>query len=280
MNITLYPVVVLYNKTINESQSIQALIKDTDHNIHLIVLDNSSEDFLCINYREAEKNSIEYYAMHDNIGLSKAYNYALNILKYKDEDSIVIWLDDDTPLSKEYLDILCEAAEYINRDVFIPIVLGQNGIIYSPCEVGFLKGKYLTSPNQPINYEKISAINSCLAVRLRVYRHYRYDESLFMDCVDTKLFDDFRLQKLNYHILPVVIKQNFFQRGNIMDVDRYWKRFQIRIKDTVTYSKTSVGKMISGFIRVAGWAVVYGIKLKSFGFFCKCFELYFTVLFT
>lgn len=37
-----------------------------------------------------------------------------------------------------------------------------------------------------------------------------YDENLFMDCVDTKLFDDFRKKGLNFFVLPVKIHQNFF----------------------------------------------------------------------
>ena len=75
-------------------------------------------------------------------------------------------------------------------DVFVPVIYGQNGVIYSPNEVGWLKGKYISSPEQKIPQNKFNAINSCLAVRLRVYKEYMYDENLFMDCVDTISFSD------------------------------------------------------------------------------------------
>ncbi len=66
-----------------------------------------------------------------------------------------------------------------------------------------------------------------------------YDENLFIDCVDTKLFDDFRKKGLKFFVLPVKIHQNFFQRSDSKDIQKYWSRFQIRIKDTLYYSGLS-----------------------------------------
>lgn len=156
-------------------------------------------------------------------------------------------------------------------DVFVPVIYGQNGVIYSPNESGWLKGKYIKSLEQQISQNKFNAINSCLAVRLKAYKGYTYDEGLFMDCVDTKLFDDFRKKELKFCTLPVKIYQNFFQRSDSRNVKKYWNRFRIRINDTLYYSSLNgFSSKLCGYIRILGWSLVYGIKLRSIKFSLLC----------
>ena len=268
-----FAVVVIYNKLIQNSASITSLLKLEISNLHIIVIDNSLNEYVEQNSISHKDLKLKYYSMYGNVGLSKAYNYVLNTLKDKDSNDIVIWFDDDTPVSKLYFDELYKISENLNYDVFVPIIYGQNGVIYSPNKAGCLKGKYIKSANQKIPNNKFNAINSCLAVRLKVYKGYTYDENLFMDCVDTKLFDDFRKLNLRYYVLPVKIHQNFFQRSGNKNIQRYWNRFQIRIKDTMYYSSLGGFKRkVCGFIRIIGWGVVYAIKLKSLSFFIKCIK--------
>ena len=266
-----YAVVVLYNKKIQDSITISNLLQLQEEHLHIIVLDNRMDTFVVENRGHFSEESLMYHSMGGNVGLSKAYNYALFKLKNKSENDIVIWFDDDTPVKQEYFDCLKKKAEDRMYDVFVPVIYGQNGVIYSPNEVGWLKGKYISSPEQKIPQNKFNAINSCLAVRLRVYKEYMYDENLFMDCVDTKLFDDFRKKGLNFFVLPVKIHQNFFQRSDSKDIQKYWSRFQIRIKDTLYYSGLSgIKERMGGYIRILGWSVIYGLKLRSFKFSLLC----------
>ena len=218
-----------------------------------------------------KNTNIYYHPMNCNVGLSKAYNYALNLLAEKDGDDIVVWFDDDTTISSEFVKVLRESASQSDADVYVPVIYGQNGIIYSPNKKGLFKGDYIKSPYEYIPSNRFNAINSCLAVRLRVYRNYSYDENLFMDCVDTKLFDDFRKMNLLFEVLNIKIHQNFFQRTNERNEMTYWKRFEIRIKDTVTYGRGSLKGNFVSMVRIYGWAIVYGFKLKSITFFFKCF---------
>lgn len=267
-----YVVIILYNKKIETSQSVRNLVDLKCKNISIIVLDNSDESYIVNNKNWANDKHIIYHSMGGNVGLSKAYNYALTLLRDKIND-IVIWLDDDTHIKKEYFEVLYEKAKNYEWDVFAPIIYGQDGVIYSPNKVGHLKGHYIKSVNQNIPNDKFNAINSCLAVRIKVYKEYYYDESLFMDCVDTKLFDDFRMMNLKFCVLPIKIYQNFFQRSKQKDVNKYWSRFQIRIKDTVVYSSSSVENKLVGIMKIYGWAIIYGIKLKSIFFFINCVVL-------
>lgn len=266
-----YAVVVLYNKKIQDSITISHLMRLQEENLHIIVLDNSTDDYVAKNRGYFPINLLTYHSMGGNVGLSKAYNYALSILKNKPEDDIAIWFDDDTPVEQEYFDCLKNKAMNKKYDVFAPVIYGQDGVIYSPNESGWLKGKYIKSPEQKISQNKFNAINSCLAVRLKAYRGYAYDEGLFMDCVDTKLFDDFRKKGLKFCVLPVKIYQNFFQRSGSNDVQKYWNRFRIRIKDTLYYSSLhGFSGRISGYIRILGWGIIYGVKLKSIRFSIMC----------
>lgn len=269
-----YAVVVLYNKKIQESITVCSLLKlKTIIDIRIIVIDNSIYEYVQNNKNYFWDSQLQYHSMGGNVGLSKAYNYALSLLENKLEDNIVIWFDDDTAVTQEYFKCLTTKAYDLRYDVFVPVIYGQNGIIYSPNEKGCLKGHYIKSPDQKISEYKFNAINSCLAVRLKVYQNYRYDEELFMDCVDTKLFDDFRKMKLKFCILPVEIVQNFFQRGRCKDVQKYWSRFEIRIKDTMYYAKLNgFSGRICGVIRVVGWSLVYGIKLRSPIFCFRCLK--------
>lgn len=277
-----YAVVVIYNKKIQESVTVLNLLKInaiSHFPIQIIVLDNSIS-YECLNNNKLiSYKQMHYYCMDGNVGLSKAYNFALSLLKNQPENDIVIWFDDDTPVSKDYFYSLDQMASDTTYDVFAPIIYGQNGIIYSPNEAGCLKGKYLKSPNQKISDKKFNAINSCLAVRLRAYQDYTYDEGLFMDCVDTKLFDDFRKRAFKFCILPIKIIQNFYQRDEEKNVQKYLSRFKIRIKDTMYYSSLNGFKgKVCGFIRIVGWSVVYGIKLRSPKFCVICLKQMINVL--
>lgn len=268
-----FAVIVVYNKLIQNSVSISNLLEIQIDNLNIIVLDNSSREYAKQNSKLSENLKIQYHSMCGNAGISKAYNYALNILKDKNPDDIVIWFDDDTLVDKSYFDELNKRAWNLSYDIFVPVIYGQNGVIYSPNKAGCLKGKYIKSIDQKIPYNKFNAINSCLAVRLRIYKGYKYDENLFMDCVDTKFFDDFRKFNLKYYVLPVKIYQNFFQRNKDINLQKYLNRFQIRIKDTIYYSSLGgLKKRLCGVIRIISWGVLYAIKLKSFSFFIKCIK--------
>lgn len=47
-------------------------------------------------------------------------------------------------------------------DVFVPVIYGQNGVIYSPNEVGWLKGKYISSPEQ--KFRRINSMQLIVAL--------------------------------------------------------------------------------------------------------------------
>ena len=265
-----FAVIVLYNKRTQDSVTLNRLLMLSPKQLTSIVLDNSDKDYISNNKSYCEHNGIQYYCLQGNRGISKAYNYALDLLYNEKKNDIVIWLDDDTAISQEYFDCLNRYSSLEEYDVFAPIIRGQNGVIYSPCKTGWLKGHYINDIRQSIPDRKFTAINSCLAVRLKIYEKYRYDENLFLDCVDTLFFDNLRAKGKHFFLLPVEIQQNFFQRGEI-DSRKLWNRFRIRIIDTKYYSKLGGFRChVAGYIRIIGWALQFSFKTKSAIFFLKC----------
>lgn len=259
-----FAVVVLYNTFVNDSITINNLKKIHSHSIDIIVVDNSTKDLN--NEKETKANNWIYLSMNGNAGLSKAYNRALDYLK--DEDGIVIWFDDDTNVTQEYFDALeLSAKDFKDGDIFVPVIQGQDGKYWSPNEARFFKNKQIKTCSQNIPNDKINAINSCMAVRLAVYKDYRYDERLFLDQVDHNFLYDQRKLKRKVKILNIVIHHNFSTKSKMKSIETLKTRYRIMIPDFLTYSSKTRGKYYLGLIKVAGWGVREGIKYKNIGFF-------------
>ena len=232
-------IVVLYNKKMNESKTITKLfcLKDK-YNLQIKVVDNSTlSDLSEYNFFYARNYGIDYISMEGNTGLSKAYNAVLEkVLKETSNlDDFIIWFDDDTLIQEEYFNVLQKEQARTNYDIYVPIVVGQDGIVWSPNIAGFLKNKLIHDKYALLNGKNFNAINSCMAVRLRIYKNYRYDERLFLDQVDHKFFSDQRERNKSFGILNVRVVQSFSQRSDNLDTSIMYKRLKIRFKDIMVY---------------------------------------------
>lgn len=266
----IFAVVVVYNKSVSNSNSIRSLLDSNLSALQIIVVDNSTMQFN--NEVECLNNCISYISMNGNSGLSKAYNVAIDyIQQYSNKNDLIIWFDDDTHLTKEYFIALNDALlKNEISDIFVPIIYGQNDVIYSPNNAGFLKNKLLKSAEDIINLKKFNAINSCLAARFHVYENYRYNENLFLDSVDHNFFDEMRVMKRNFAVLPIKIRQNFFQRELCLDIPTVKKRFQIRVIDLMTYSRKGVKYNFLALLKAFAWGLLFSWKCKSFSIFFIC----------
>lgn len=271
MSLKIFPVIVVYNKSISDSKTLVGLRGCEIQNENIIVVDNSTSDYGIGEY--CKKNGYQYLSMQGNKGLSKAYNKALEFIKpLANGDDVIIWLDDDTVVTKEYFEKLRKEAEGNNSyDIFMPVIIGQDGVIYSPNEGHFFGSKFIKSIDEDIDLGMINGINSCLAVRRRIYENYSYTEKLFMDLTDNKFFDDMRNANANFCILRTPIYQTFFQRGGNLDPNKLIARLRIKLKDFMIYAN-SKGKLylIAGFIKCVGWGVDLGRKSKSMKVLVYC----------
>lgn len=175
---------VICNRVLTESETFRSLREIPG--IDLLVADNSTRDQG--NAALANAAGCRYFPMGENAGLSRAYNRVLDALA-PDFQGLLCLFDDDTTVPAEYFQSLREAdAANPRREVFIPLVRDNTGIL-SPCVI---RGARVTRIRalQDLPAQGVSAINSGMAVRLRVFTRYRYDEGQFLDYIDHAFLHD------------------------------------------------------------------------------------------
>lgn len=269
--IKIFPVIVTFNKPIEESVTFLHLANSIIPNHNILVVDNSTIDYGMPVY--CRSKGYNYHSMGGNKGLSKAYNKALEIIKPEaSPNDLIIWLDDDTNIPQDYFGILSDqAAKNEKADIFVPIVKGQNGIIYSPNEGHFFGGKYMKNEQDEVCQAKFNGINTCLAVRLKIYDNYKYTERLFLDMVDNQFFDDMREKNVGFCVLRTVVYQNFYQRNEKLDANKLIVRFRIRVRDFMIYARhKGIRYLFGGWLKCIGWGLVNGYKSKSIKVFLFC----------
>ncbi len=253
--------IVIYNKKVSDSITYKNLRVIEDNKVVVLIVDNSECDMG--NEEYCGKNGIRYLSMKGNAGLSKAYNAAVDASLDKD---ILVLLDDDTEVTEEYFKSLEKAAEARrSADIFAPIIYGQDGVIYSPNEYNFLKNRLITSPDQEVRQEHFNAIGSCLAIRMRIFKNYRFNEKLFVDQVDQNFFCDQRRLGAEFAKLDVQIVQHFHQREATLTPEAGWGRLRQRIVDIMRQTRLIGGIKIRilGYIKCCGLGVQIGKKSKS-----------------
>lgn len=194
----LFALVVVYNRSCAESSVCRALLEARDIVVP-VIFDNGDRDFG--NREWCERYGWHFIGGRGNLGLPKAYNEGIEYCQEQDPDGTICMLDDDAMVTREYFEKLVSVVQGdAKSDIFVPIYQDSDGIL-SPCllkrngscrffrdasEAHFYRGNALT------------AVNSGMAARIRVFDDYRYDERLFLDFVDHSFFRD--MNGLGKHI--------------------------------------------------------------------------------
>lgn len=260
----LYAVVLVYNKTVEESITCQRISEMKIPNLEIIILDNSTKDLQ--NEEKCKTLGYAYLNMEGNKGISIPYNKAVGYIcneKKAQNHDFIIWFDDDTEITQEYFEVLQKEIEKNKEvDIFAPIIYGQDGVIYSPNNARYIKNKLITKESEVDSIIDYNAINSCLAVKVSVYENYRYDETLFLDQTDQNFFDDMRALNKKFYTLKVIIHQNFSQRGENLEPKKMLIRYTIRIKDIMRYGRKKMNNNLKSLVKACGLSLQMGIKCK------------------
>ena len=230
----MYCVVVLYNKKISEITSLNNFL--SLKGLKVIIMDNSNETISRDNIAYAEgKDEFIYVNNRGNIGLSKSYNKAIDMIK--DGDFWVMISDDDTLFSLDYLN---NVYQYVNNDPECDLVTGlitSNGQVSSPLKSnGVFKGKADAVTEYGI-HENIYPINSGIVIHSNILKEVRFNEELFVDMIDYCFMEDLITKGLNcFMIVEGDIKQefSFTEKVNIESVKN---RFKIFKKDFTNYCR-------------------------------------------
>lgn len=245
--------VVLYNVTVQDSKTCEALEEVVGHPIDVLIIDNSTKPYG--NEAACEELGWHYLSMHGNAGLSKAYNAGLDLLKRHGYSGVIILLDDDSNITQAYFDELeRDVRNHPDVDIFCPPIRAQDGKFYSPNSYGLIKSHQMHRATDDVPQKHFNAINSCTAIRSYVFDDYRYDERLFLDQIDHKFFEDQRRLGRKFMKMGTVINHEFSLQ-EVKDVQSIERRYSILVPDFLTFSSRNWFRMLLGYLKVFGWAV-------------------------
>lgn len=249
----IYSLVVIYNKKCEDSLSIQAIQK-YGTSTQLVVFDNSNQDFN--NDKYCKEQGFLYFSTGKNIGLSKAYNYAIDHIPFEAEDYLIT-LDDDTELTQTYFDELIELCGQQKYDVILPIIISGNMILSPSNLVDGCRSKTISAVSE-LKQSDITAINSGAIIRMGLFNRVKYNERLFLDYVDHDFMKKAHKADAVFKVMDSKIDQHY-SRHEMMSLDKALKRFDVETADLKTFCQEA-GKV--GFYRAYMIKLVGQLTLK------------------
>lgn len=176
--------VVVYNTTCADSITCHNLAELTRSSLQVIIYDNSTLDYG--NREYCREKGWVYLGGSGNVGISKAYNACVEYLKQQGAQGLLCLFDDDTAVSEKYFEALENVAMRFDERIFVPLIR-SGGRLMSPCRLSAgYQVRVFGNEQEALKYrgDDLSAINSCMAIDLRIFDDYRYDENIFLDGVD------------------------------------------------------------------------------------------------
>ena len=256
--INILATIVLYNETLEGSETWQTLYRNSPKNISWLIINNGPNKISLPNGFQGF-----YHEELSNIGLASAYDYALKV-GMKKEFSHIMYLDQDTTFPADFWkresDVVNENFEY---QIFLPTVFG-NRFLLSPCLFKHGRGIPVERDNLPktVDFKKYSYINSGALFSIDLL-YTIWDNSiteLFIDRVDHAIGYFLGLKNIKAVWFDVDVKQSF--SGDIEVKDRVLKRFFYEKKDSIVFGKIS---------KTLWWQYLW-ITKRRLRFFLKFFD--------
>lgn len=199
-------VIVTYNPKIGHLKLfLETLLKLIDS---VLVYDNNSQNFRDIASIQFPQNAITH-SSPINKGLPTHYNTAIQYGLENGFDYLLI-LDQDSSFDEHFLD---EYRKYLDADFFclVPFLV-HNNIDY--------ENNYPTKTKNTCDYVKRS-INSGTLINLHnLPKELRFDEDLFIDCVDFDFFE--KIRKFSFKVLRVNSAKLHISLGNISRIGPFF----------------------------------------------------------
>ncbi|MGL5020701.1 MAG: glycosyltransferase [Mycoplasmatales bacterium] len=236
--------IVLYNKKLEDSRTFLKL-KNEKLDYDFLIVDNSTSDFG--NEKFCKNLNISYLSMNGNVGLSVAYNKGYEYFSKTNIDYVVLF-DDDSQTSDDFFTQLEKSIKRDPTQVYVPLVYDQNDNLKGPTghsNVSVIKIIYRKLI--PLTLERIqkmessnalAGINSGMAIPRNVFSKYKYDEKIFLDCVDWKFCDDMQKKDIKISKFNGVLFQDFHFNEKKFEITKgKHNRLVNRKKDLWNYSK-------------------------------------------
>ncbi len=234
----LYIVCVIYNISISEIASLSNFTQfssDKD-DTRIVIIDNSDDNSKRIYNKHLADNDKRYVYISngENLGISRSYNKAISLVD--DSDSWIMFTDDDTNISLEYLNNVYNAIFNTEYEIISGIVQSNKGPM-SPIYRVKLFSNNKNFIHSAGAYNNIYCINSCLCVKRSVFNQVRYNDDIFLDHADFLFMEDLAVNKLNsILIVDGEIIQNF-SADTKTHISSAIKRYRLFKKDFIRYCK-------------------------------------------
>lgn len=265
--------IVLYNKKIEDSETIVSLakiVKDIPNLEQIIVWDNSKVLMTC-NQQVALKETlspinVDCKGNGINTSLSIIYNETIKTLK---ENDILIILDHDSNIPIEYFTSLIESINmYVDVNLFLPIIKYNNSIV-SPANSWYFKGSYWEKEKYGLVEAKHqNAINSGMAIRASYLKNdfVGYDQNLQFYGTDSDFMYKYRTQNKYFCVLHAVVYHTLDFYDN-KDVESKLSRFrQMKRAALINMKKINLGVYLLCYLYFVLFSIKLAFSTKDFRF--------------
>lgn len=260
-------IIVLYNRSIHESETFNSLIKSADSGkfkLSVLIYDNSSirNDYIF------ENNNLNIKIIFDstNPGVSTAYNKGA---KYAKEENIeyILLLDQDTIFPTNSLRVYFNYIRtHPNINIFAPI-LRANEMNLSPCRKLFKRGFPIKKDIIPgiADLSKFSPINSGVLIKRKIFEDVGgFNPKIKLDFSDFDFFERVSKIEKNFQIIDLICHHRIstIEKKSIeSDINRFF----YYCTGAKYYSKTLADFLQLFFVSFL-WGVKLSITRKSFLF--------------
>lgn len=222
--------VVVYNTSCLDSATCRGLEQIDHPGLRVLIYDNSTQDYGNKEYC-ATRNWV-YLGGSGNVGISKAYNSCISYLKQHGTAELLCLFDDDTFVSEAYFTELERAVAQTSKKIFVPLIFSAGRLI-SPSRINAgHKVRLFKDEQQALNYQgdDLTAINSCMAVDMKIFNNYLYDENIFLDGIDHNFLRQMSKQGNKVYVFDYRCDHQF-SGDTKPDFQAAASRFQIYAKD-------------------------------------------------
>lgn len=266
MNSFLIDVIVpIYNSSVANVPVVKAVEKSSIQcKIH--ICDNSDhEEYKAVNKSLCMTSPyIEYFDMGGNVGISKAYNYALKYCK----GDIVCIFDDDTFVKSDYFEKVAQKVLSNGSGIYLPVVVAEDGRVLSPLN-SFGPAIFPYKHISDFNPNRCFAFNTGLAATRDVFSVVRYDEHLFIEWVDHAFCRDAHKAGISFNMVnePRLV-QNYSRDSNNLKAALH--REALAGPDLREFYSGSIRNKLYGLAYRMYRVLKCSIKYRTLSFF-KCY---------
>jgi hypothetical protein len=235
--------VVLFGKNIEDSDTIQSLIRNSKvlENDMVYVWDNSplALSIAAIDLLSQTFNQVKYHHTPENTVLSQVYNTVIE--EVEQSSSYLILLDDDSTLPDSFFTEIIEST-FCNAtiELFLPQIY-SGGVLVSPAKDYLFRTELIGTINSGLHRSKyLTAINSGMVIKIDFFKKgFRYNNRLNFYGTDNFLMFEYSKQCKDLVVLDVKIDHDL-SYNSTDDINKKIKIFrEIKRANKIIYADDS-----------------------------------------